>query len=145
MKELGKFNEKFDTSRLELCSFGSWKASVRPVQVTPGSLVLSLQRETFSLANLTAQEALDLAEALKGVESLLSKSFSPDKINYLALMMVDPIVHFHVIPRYAGSVNFQGSTYSDQDWPKPSDLLAQRDSLPSAEGVATYLREYASS
>ena len=38
------------------------------------------------------------------------------------LMMVDPHVHFHVIPRYASQRDFLGLSFVDQDWPKPPDL-----------------------
>ena len=38
-------------------------------------------------------------------------TFDHQKINYLALMMVDPHVHFHVIPRYSGSRELEGATF----------------------------------
>jgi diadenosine tetraphosphate (Ap4A) HIT family hydrolase len=37
-------------------------------------------------------------------------------------MMVDPQVHFHVIPRYAASKDFAGTTWTDANWPKPPDI-----------------------
>ena len=52
----------------------------------------------------------------------LTRSFKPDKLNYLMLMMVDPDVHFHVLPRYASAREFAGKTHSDRFWPKPVDL-----------------------
>ena len=33
-------------------------------------------------------------------------------------MMVDPHVHYHVIPRYAGSRTAEGLTIADAGWPK---------------------------
>ena len=44
------------------------------------------------------------------------------KINYLMLMMVDPHVHFHVIPRYEGKREFEGLQFPDAGWPKLPDL-----------------------
>ena len=38
------------------------------------------------------------------------------------LMMVDPHVHFHVIPRYDGSRSFGGMSFPDRAWPGPPDL-----------------------
>ena len=46
------------------------------------------------------------------IERALRATFDHQKINYLALMMVDPHVHFHVIPRYSGSREFEGSTFA---------------------------------
>ncbi|RUR29710.1 HIT family protein [Vreelandella andesensis] len=145
MKEIDKFNKKFITQALGLFAVGSWKVSVRPVQLTPGSMVLSLQREVFSLGDLVKQEAIDMSIAIKEIERILSIVYSPDKINYLALMMIDPIVHFHVIPRYSKSVDISSVSYHDSFWPKPVDLLKQNQSMPSPETVANDLRNYISS
>jgi len=43
-------------------------------------------------------------------------------INYLMLMMVDPDVHFHVIPRYASVRQHAGVQYADAGWPGPPQL-----------------------
>jgi len=38
------------------------------------------------------------------------------------LMMVDPDVHFHVIPRYPEPVSFDGLAFADSGWPGPPAL-----------------------
>ena len=38
------------------------------------------------------------------------------------LMMVDPHVHFHVLPRYASSRLLAGVTHVDRGWPGAPDL-----------------------
>ncbi len=38
------------------------------------------------------------------------------------LMMVDPHVHFHVIPRYEGAREWHGREFVDIGWPKVPDL-----------------------
>jgi diadenosine tetraphosphate (Ap4A) HIT family hydrolase len=38
------------------------------------------------------------------------------------LMMVDPHVHFHVLPRYSGSKSFNGLSLGDAGWPGQPDL-----------------------
>jgi len=38
------------------------------------------------------------------------------------LMMVDPVVHFHVLPRYSSDREFEGFTFKDFSWPKKPDL-----------------------
>src|SRR5690554_4574115 len=97
MKE---FREKFKIESLEIKQVGSWIISLRPKQVTLGSMILSLDRKCPHFSELTAEEGEELSEAFKMLEDLLRSTFSPDKINYLALMMLDEQVHFHVIPRY---------------------------------------------
>jgi hypothetical protein len=58
------------------------------------------------------------------LERALRAAFDYQKVNYLALMMVDPHVHFHVIPRYSEAREFEGSTFLDAAWPKPPDLTS---------------------
>ena len=57
-------------------------------------------------------------------ERRLKACFAYDKINYLMLMMVDPHVHFHVIPRYGECREIYGLEWVDRAWPKPPDLWA---------------------
>ncbi len=54
------------------------------------------------------------------------------RINWLMLMMVDPDVHFHVIPRYAGSREHGGASFPDAGWPNPP-ALAEALSLSDAQ------------
>ncbi len=63
-----------------------------------------------------------LPKAIRDIEAALSKAFAYDKINYLMLMMVDPEVHYHVIPRYAEPRDFGGKTFADTGWPKTPNL-----------------------
>jgi diadenosine tetraphosphate (Ap4A) HIT family hydrolase len=51
------------------------------------------------------------------IERVLHAAFSYDKINYLMLMMNDPHVHFHVMPRYASERTFAGRSWKDAGWP----------------------------
>jgi len=60
------------------------------------------------------------------MEQLLIKTFGAEKFNYFALMMKDPQVHFHLIPRYSKPVEFQGRVYKDVDWPEKSSLINQQ-------------------
>ena len=43
------------------------------------------------------------------------------------LMMVDPHVHFHVLPRYAQTRVFDGVQFPDTGWPGPPDLKSATD------------------
>jgi diadenosine tetraphosphate (Ap4A) HIT family hydrolase len=51
------------------------------------------------------------------------RAFRPfDKLNYLMLMMVDPHVHFHVLPRHAMTQEWNGMAFPDNGWPGPPVL-----------------------
>ena len=56
-------------------------------------------------------------EMIRIIESTINKSFNYDKINYLMLMMIDPHLHFHVIPRYKTLRLFAGDKWTDHGWP----------------------------
>src|SRR5699024_3148690 len=120
---MNEFNTKFQINKLLITQIGNWIISLRPQQITIGSLVLSLNRSCANFGGLTKEEGKDLIIAFSVIESLLGKTFNPDRINYLALMMVDFQVHYHVIPRYKESIFFKEVKYDDKDWPKPPNIL----------------------
>ncbi len=95
-----------------------WLVLLRPQQATLGALVLAARGESTSFGGLPAAAFAELHDAIGIVEEMLAASFRYDKINYLMLMMVDPQVHFHVLPRYAGSQIFEGVSFDDPGWPK---------------------------
>lgn len=99
-----------------------WVVLLRPMQVTVGSLVIAAKSEATKLGRLTAKEWAEFSQVSKDVESLLSKTFGAEKFNYLALMMKDPNVHFHFIPRYSKPVIIGGREFVDADWPLKTEL-----------------------
>jgi diadenosine tetraphosphate (Ap4A) HIT family hydrolase len=123
MSELAKFQQKFRIPELNIKTYRHWIWSLRPIQSTLGACVISARREEPHFSGMTAEECAELAAVVKDVENRLKSAFSYDKINYLMLMMVDPHVHFHAIPRYAGTREFMGSIWQDRNWPKPPDIL----------------------
>lgn len=119
MKE---FNKKFRVQELLIAQVGAWNISLRPQQPTIGSLILSLSRKCAAFSELTEQEAIDLGKAFKLIEGMLKNTFNPQKINYLALMMVDNQVHYHVLPRYENVIEINDKAFSDKCWPVAHDL-----------------------
>ena len=113
---------KFGYPASLLHEYRSWVALLRPVQPTLGSLVLACKEDATSLGMVSSAAYAELAKATADLERVLGMAFGYQKINYLALMMVDPHVHFHVIPRYAEEKAFEGATYRDATFPKPPDL-----------------------
>jgi diadenosine tetraphosphate (Ap4A) HIT family hydrolase len=123
--ELNAFRVKFRTEELRILETAHWTWSVRPAQPTLGATVLSLRRHAASFADVAAEEMADLAAAVAAVERVTRRAFSHDKINYLMLMMVDPHVHFHVLPRYATERRFAELEWKDAAWPGPPSLAAE--------------------
>ena len=107
-----------------LREYTNWVVLLRPVQPTLGSLVLACKEDASSLGAVSATAYAELSVATAELERALRAAFDHQKLNYLALMMVDPHVHFHVIPRYSETREFEGSTFVDAAWPKPPDLTS---------------------
>jgi diadenosine tetraphosphate (Ap4A) HIT family hydrolase len=104
-----------------------WVVLLRPAQVTLGSLVLICKEPVQAFADLSKDAFLELQGVVGRVERSLHKAFDYDKINYLMLMMVDPDVHFHVIPRYSEKRIFLDTVTHDAGWPGPPDLACCND------------------
>src|SRR5262245_49677884 len=75
-----------------------WTVLLRPRQPTLGSLVLVCREDVKAFSAVSAAAFADLATVVRGVEAALRTVVGYERINYLMLMMVDPDVHFHVIP-----------------------------------------------
>jgi len=104
-----------------------WAVLLRPAQVTLGSLVLVCKEPVRAFSGLSQEAFADLREMTGRIERSLQRAFAFDKINYLMLMMVDPDVHFHVIPRYAKERRFAETVFLDPNWPGPPDLGKAND------------------
>jgi diadenosine tetraphosphate (Ap4A) HIT family hydrolase len=104
--------------------FDHWLVQLRPAQVTLGSLVLVCKDDAASFGAISAAASTELQTATNAIETALATLFANDKINYLMLMMVDPDVHFHVLPRYATARDFGGASWEDAAWPGPPDITS---------------------
>ncbi|GEQ99471.1 HIT family protein [Iodidimonas gelatinilytica] len=99
-----------------------WAVTLRPAQTTLGALVVICKEEATAFSGISKDAALEFHQIVSAVERTLLTCFHNDKINWLMLMMVDPQVHFHVIPRYEGVRQFQGQSFADPGWPGVPDL-----------------------
>jgi diadenosine tetraphosphate (Ap4A) HIT family hydrolase len=108
-------------------SFEYWHVLVRPAQPTLGSLVLVCSDPADHFGGISREASTELQRATAEIERVLGGLFQFDKINYLMLMMVDPDVHFHVLPRYAKDREYQGLTFHDASWPGPPDITAANE------------------
>lgn len=119
--------EKFGWPATLVAEFAQWVVLARPAQPTLGSLVLAAKSDATAFGALDPAAHAELAEVSVAIETALAKAVGYAKLNYLMLMMVDPHVHFHVIPRYEGAREWpRGETgareFVDIGWPKVPDL-----------------------
>jgi len=116
--------EKFGFPATLLKEFEHWVVLLRPAQVTFGSLVLAAKSDATAYGSLPAAAFAEQAEAVAWIERALQQLVSYERINYLMLMMVDPHVHFHVIPRYSKLRQWNGTDFADTGWPGPPNLAS---------------------
>lgn len=99
-----------------------WCVLLRPKQVTLGCLVLAEKSGATNYGDISVEAMTEQKKVVADIEAILKKILEPQKFNYLMLMMVDPNVHFHVIPRYEKEKLFEGITFQDTGWPKLPDM-----------------------
>ncbi len=131
----------FGFPRTMVAETNHWLVLVRPKQPTFGSLVLACKEPVHAFSDISPAAFADLQIAVQGIERLLQDKVKYEKINYLMLMMVDPDVHFHVIPRYEGAREHAGLSFPDAGWPGPPALGAAVELGPEVlETLATTWR-----
>ena len=113
---------KFGYPATLIREYDHWVVLLRPAQVTAASLVLAAKGDATSYGDLSAAAFLEQGTVIAEIEASLRGAVEYERINYLMLMMVDPNVHFHVIPRYDGSRSLGGLDIHDTGWPGPPDL-----------------------
>jgi diadenosine tetraphosphate (Ap4A) HIT family hydrolase len=101
-----------------VADYDHWVVLLRPAQPTLGSLVLAAKGEATEFAALPPAAFAEMQRVVGDTETALRGAVAYDRINYLMLMMVDPHVHFHVLPRYSGERTACGITIADAGWPK---------------------------
>lgn len=114
--------EKFGFPSGLIAEYAHWLVLLRPKQVTLGALVVAAKGDFTALTELPEAAFTELKQVTADIETALTGAFDHDKINYLMLMMVDPHVHFHVLPRYETNPVFEAITFADSEWPGPPDI-----------------------
>jgi diadenosine tetraphosphate (Ap4A) HIT family hydrolase len=113
---------KFGDPATMVADYGRWRVLLRPAQVTLGALILGHKGEERAFADLPPAAFTELGSVIRDVEANLACFARYQRINYLMLMMVDPHVHFHVLPRYGEPRRFGEAEFPDRGWPGPPDL-----------------------
>jgi len=121
-KAEAEFREKFRLDELTVLTDADWALSVRPGQPVVGALVVSTRHRALAFADLPASAGPSLVRMLGRAETAAKQTFAAVRINVLCLMMQDPLLHFHLLPRYDGPRDFAGRAWGDPGWPGPPTL-----------------------
>lgn len=123
--------------------YDHWVVLLREQQITLGSIVMCAKSEAKEFSALPESAYSEMRGVIRDIERVLGKAFEYEKINYLMLMMVDPNVHFHVLPRYSGSRSVGGLTITDHGWPAAPQLGKTRDLNPEErDELCSYIRNF---
>jgi len=119
--------DKFRIKDLTIKEYDSWVLLTGFNQPTLGRLILINKNGATDFGNVPADELVEMGKIIHELETKLKEAFNYDKINYQMLRMVDPEVHFHVMPRYAAAREFESKEFLDQAWPGPFSLQNKND------------------
>lgn len=114
--------KKFGYSSNLIEEYKYWLWLLRPEQITLGSSILITKEHYCNYSDLPKSCFEEFEIVVKNVESVLKSTFDYDRINYLMLMMNDPSVHYHVIPRYNNEKIFIDKSFKDVGFPGVADL-----------------------
>ena len=90
---------KFGYPGTLIAEYPAWFVLLRPQQVTAGALVLAHRGDATAFSDLCPRRPMPGWQQVIGdIERNLKSLVRYERINYLMLMMVDPHVHFHVLP-----------------------------------------------
>ena len=112
--------------------YGRWVLMARPKALSLGSLVVAGRGGETAFSALPDAAFAEYATVIRDVEAALGAAVAPARVNYVMLMLVEPWVHFHAFPRYAGERAGGGLSLPDLCWPDPPVLAAARDLAPEA-------------
>ena len=114
--------EKFGYPGTLIKEYEHWVVLLRPAQATLGALILACKDNATRFSDITPAAFTEMGNAVTDIERGLSTLFDYQKLNYLMLMMVDPDVHYHVLPRFEADQTYAGTTFTDPGWPGPPNV-----------------------
>ena len=125
-----------------LKEYNHWVILFRDKQVTIGSvIIMSKHTDHTSLGTLRPEAWAEFGTVTADLERVITQEFGAEKFNYLALMMYDPEVHFHVIPRYPKEVIFDGVSFIDPDWPEATRRVGLQLGTDTLDAIKAQLQK----
>jgi diadenosine tetraphosphate (Ap4A) HIT family hydrolase len=119
---VAEFAQRFRLPELTVHEGVHWVMSVRPAQPVLGALVLSTRHRALDFSSVPADAGPEMLHLMGVAERTARERFGAVRVNALCLMMRDPLVHFHLLPRYGESAELAGRTRTDPGWPGPPAL-----------------------
>lgn len=141
MSALTHFRSKYQIDRLSIHRNASWEWSLRPHQSTYAASLLSSTTDHSRLSDINDREAIDFIVMVRLMERLFSDILACVKVNYFSLMLVDPTLHFHVIPRFEGKSSVHGQAVHDEMWPGPPKLAGDDAPSGTLDEICQFLRQ----
>ena len=117
-----EFAGRFSKPELMIKQGKFWSIIFRESTTTLGNCIFICNRECPTFSNLTAEEMAEFPELCKWYEDKIKTLYGAVKFNYVAMMMKEEFVHFHVIPRYDKKIERYGLVWEDVDYPKGTKL-----------------------
>jgi len=114
--------EKFGYPDTLIREYEHWVVLLRPAQATLGALILACKDDASRFSDITPAAFTEMGQVVGDIERALTSLFEYQKLNYLMLMMVDPDVHYHVLPRFDSDQTYAGATFTDPGWPGPPNV-----------------------
>lgn len=117
-----EFAGRFSDPELVIKQGKYWSIIFREGTTTLGNCILILNRECKTFGELLPEEMTEFPQMCKWYEEKIKTLYGAVKFNYIAMMMKEEFVHFHLIPRYDKNVEKYGIVWVDEDWPKGSKM-----------------------
>lgn len=117
-----EFAGRFSKPELMIKQGKFWSIIFRESTTTLGNCIFICNRECPTFSNLTSEEMAEFPELCKWYEDKIKTLYGAVKFNYVAMMMKEEFVHFHVIPRYDKKIEKYGLIWEDIDYPKGTKL-----------------------
>ena len=117
-----EFAGRFSDPNLMIKHGKYWSIILRESTTTLGNCILICNRECPTFADLKPEEMEEFPTLCKWYEEKIKSLYGAVKFNYVAMMMKEEFVHFHVIPRYDREIERYGLTWKDLDYPKGTTL-----------------------
>ena len=110
------FKKKFLIEEFLIFESDFWFVSLRPLQTTYGSMVISLKRESNSISCLTLDESKNFGEIIYNISKTSERYLKTNLSNMYQLMLVDHYVHWHYFPRFNHDCD-TNKKYDPIGWP----------------------------
>ena len=102
-------NELQKNLMIEICDLTVSTLFLFKEQSYPGRCIVTYKGHVKELFELSDADRNAFMKDVCQAASAIQKAFSPSKINYGAYSDKLPHLHFHIVPKYEGGLNFGGT------------------------------------